>query len=483
MKLSVLYVVCNEEAILPKSIDSIRHIADEIVIVDSGSQDKTKEVARNRSCKLLHHAWVHDFSKSRNFGVGACNGDWILCLDADEMLDPKSAAIVRQSVETARPNVMAFGINIVDYEADMGWSTPSNEKPFFKSPQIRLFRRHPSIRFTGRVAESVDESLGQTGDAVNVVPATIHHWLWKGKGKDYKELKLAYYKKLGATYDQATENRLVARKAEMPIPTKEMFGDSPQVAIVVCAFNALEHTKECITSLRTHTTFPYSIYFVDNGSSDGTHSYASSVLGKNPIRFPRNQGIPKARNAGARAAMSDPRTKYVCFLDNDVKVTPGWLEKMVKTMESHPEVGLLAPLSQSGAKAQDGSKFGFKDDESAAREESESKGGPTYSDFVERFCMMLRVEILEKVGFFDEGFGLYGAESQDLCIRVRESGLRVAVATNVFMWHKGGATLEANPIDWAPIRAGSNQRLRHKHSLQVTDEIINPTAVVNARPA
>lgn len=480
MKLSVLYVVCNEQDLLPKSVQSIRHIADEVVVVDTGSQDKTKEVARQLSCRVLHHAWVHDFSKVRNFGVGACKGEWVLYLDADEMLDPRSATEVRKAAETAKTNVMAFGLNVVDYDADMGWSTPPNEEPFFRSPQVRLFRKTPSVHFSGKVLESVVPSLN---GATNILGATVHHWLWKGKGKDYKELKLSYYKKLGASFDERTEKRLETRAMEMPLPTKSQIKEGEQVAIVTCAYNAIDHTKACLQSLTSLTHQPYLVYFVDNGSTDGTYGFASSFLGRNPIRFPRNQGIPKARNAGTRAALSDPRNKYVCFLDNDVKVTSGWLEKMVRVMEKHPDIGLLAPLSQSGSGAQAAKQLAPKDGQGETDEAKGETGAPVYTDFVERFCMLVRAELFQKIGFFDESFGPYGSESNDFCMRVARSGLRVAVASNVFVWHAGGATLSANPVDWNQVKIGSAQRFRNKYHLFSTDEAMKPSATFVAKNA
>jgi len=85
--ISICMIVKNEERVLARCLDSIKDIADEIVIVDTGSSDSTKEIAAKYTDKIYDFAWVDDFSKARNFAMNKCNMDYIYMPDADEVMD------------------------------------------------------------------------------------------------------------------------------------------------------------------------------------------------------------------------------------------------------------------------------------------------------------------------------------------------------------------------------------------------------------
>lgn len=85
MKISVAMIVKNEESCLARALESVKDF-DEIVIVDTGSTDNTKEIAKKYTDKIYDFEWCDDFSKARNFAADKCSGDWILSLDADHEL-------------------------------------------------------------------------------------------------------------------------------------------------------------------------------------------------------------------------------------------------------------------------------------------------------------------------------------------------------------------------------------------------------------
>ncbi|RLB04217.1 MAG: glycosyltransferase, partial [Deltaproteobacteria bacterium] len=89
-RLSVCMIVKNEEKMLPKCLESIREVADEIIIVDTGSTDNTVAIAESFGAKVYFHPWEKDFSKHRNQSLSYATGDWILQIDADETLEPES---------------------------------------------------------------------------------------------------------------------------------------------------------------------------------------------------------------------------------------------------------------------------------------------------------------------------------------------------------------------------------------------------------
>src|SRR3989304_8495850 len=104
--LSVLYVTRNEQDLIEKSLLSVQPIADEVVVVDTGSMARTLRICRKFPfVRIFGHSWLHDFSQVRNYGVRQCTGDWILSMSADEMLDPGSGHAIRTAVNSAKQNV------------------------------------------------------------------------------------------------------------------------------------------------------------------------------------------------------------------------------------------------------------------------------------------------------------------------------------------------------------------------------------------
>ena len=98
MKLSVAMITCNEEKILEKTLKSIVHLASEIVIVDSGSTDRTEEIAKKYGAKFVHQDWL-GYGPQRNVAIGLCQSDWILNIDADEEISPKLYERIKNIIE------------------------------------------------------------------------------------------------------------------------------------------------------------------------------------------------------------------------------------------------------------------------------------------------------------------------------------------------------------------------------------------------
>ena len=90
MKLSVCLIVRNEEALLENCLKSVSQLADQLVVVDTGSTDKTLEIARSFNAEIYHFKWCDDFAAARNESIKYATGDWILWIDADERLSEAS---------------------------------------------------------------------------------------------------------------------------------------------------------------------------------------------------------------------------------------------------------------------------------------------------------------------------------------------------------------------------------------------------------
>ena len=428
-RLSVLYIVRNEQDLIERSLVSLQPIADEVIVVDTGSMDKTLKICRKFPfVRIFGHAWLHDFSQTRNYGIRQCTGDWILSMSADEMLDPGSASAIRTAVNNAKQNVAAFGLRIVDHETALDPRAPTNSTSFFGSPQIRLFRKHKQIVFEGKVGESVTRTAKIIG-GIDVLDADIHHFLWRGKGEEYKKGRLAYYSKLGGNFQLIEPEPVVQVQAS-------------QTAIVVVAHNVLDATKECVVSIARHTPGPHELVLVDNGSNDGTYEYMKGATTHEPPRLTQNRGVAAGRNLGARQALGDPGVKYICFLDNDTKVSEGWLAEMVRIMDANSKVGIIGPLSNNADTPQNIYEMPDSQKKLEARDPEHF-----FVDSINRFCMLVSTDMARKVGLFDESLGMYGCEEKDLCIRAKQAGYEVAVANRVFIEHRGRATINENKMD------------------------------------
>ena len=134
VKLSVYIVTLNEELRLDKTLKAAKQVADEIVVVDSGSTDKTAEIAKKNGAKFLFHKWTK-ISTQKHFAQNKCANDWVLSLDADEVLTPELIEEIK--ILKKAPTADAYKFRICDM-------LPGDEKPRFFAKtynQVRLYDR------------------------------------------------------------------------------------------------------------------------------------------------------------------------------------------------------------------------------------------------------------------------------------------------------------------------------------------------------
>lgn len=154
MKISACYITKNEERNIARSLRSLAAAVDEIIVVDTGSTDKTKEVAASLGACVLEAAWQDDFSAPRNVAVEAASGDWIIFLDADEWFaEPQH---VRQAIEEeicSSSELEAMMLQRVNLD-DQG-------REFSRDRSLRIFRNAPWLRYHGKIHENVYSSRGK----------------------------------------------------------------------------------------------------------------------------------------------------------------------------------------------------------------------------------------------------------------------------------------------------------------------------------
>jgi hypothetical protein len=171
MSLSICLLTRNEEANLPRVLGSVAGLADQIVVADTGSTDRTIAVAAERGANVCRFDWNDDFSAGRNFALSQACGDWVLWLNPDEEMLSASHARVRQAI--GRQEALAFGATV------QALVKQDQADHYSETAQIRLFRRHPEIRFAGRVhptfAVPLEKLAVETGMFIYASDITIRH--------------------------------------------------------------------------------------------------------------------------------------------------------------------------------------------------------------------------------------------------------------------------------------------------------------------
>jgi tetratricopeptide (TPR) repeat protein len=149
MDLSLCMIVKNEEASLPQVLESVQPVVDEMVILDTGSSDRTIDIAQEYGARVYHFQWCNDFCAARNQALQYVRGKWVLVLDADEVLTPEIVPEIQQAIKNDRYLV----INLIRQEVG------ATQSPY--SLVSRLFRHHPDIYFSRPYHSLVDDSVSQ----------------------------------------------------------------------------------------------------------------------------------------------------------------------------------------------------------------------------------------------------------------------------------------------------------------------------------
>jgi pentatricopeptide repeat protein len=162
--LSLCMIVKDEQAEISKALDSLTGIVDEIIVVDTGSKDETINIARKFGARIIESAWEDDFSIARNAGLRKATGDYILCLDADEYIDPRERiklALLKMILPSERDVAFRVRIDMEDADEEIfAWHLPNMIQPDYP---VRLVPARKDIRFEGPAFESMNKSITDLG--------------------------------------------------------------------------------------------------------------------------------------------------------------------------------------------------------------------------------------------------------------------------------------------------------------------------------
>jgi tetratricopeptide (TPR) repeat protein len=165
-RLSVAIIVRNEQEVIAETLDSIRAIADEIIVWDSGSEDDTISLARKKGAKVFQGFWKNNFSAARNACLEKVTGDWVLWLDAGEKLADLPAKKLREFVDSTADPQKVYQIMVEIPPADHCTAGEQIAQP-------RLLPVKAGLKFEGRLRETLYPSIQAAGLKIDTAPVRI----------------------------------------------------------------------------------------------------------------------------------------------------------------------------------------------------------------------------------------------------------------------------------------------------------------------
>lgn len=184
MSVGIALIVRDEATALPACLESVQAGVDEIVVVDTGSQDGTIEVARRFTDRIFHFAWIDDFSAARQFAFEQVASDWVCWIDADERL--RGAEHLREAIARAAPETGGFL-----WQTISAWDAQG--RPAFSFWRDRCVRNNGTFRWAGRVHEVLVPRDGLPQPAMIRIPEIVveHHPQERGISRDpYRNIRI-----------------------------------------------------------------------------------------------------------------------------------------------------------------------------------------------------------------------------------------------------------------------------------------------------
>jgi tetratricopeptide (TPR) repeat protein len=264
--LELSMIVKDGARTLARCLSSARGAVDEIIIGDTGSSDATVEIARSFGARIISVPWENDFAKARNAVLREGHCDWVLFLDADEMLDGSAASEIASLLTGTAAGYDVRIWNYVPTLTNRMMNTTAQVNPgrvaaaaafagYVEHVNVRLFRRHPAVQFSGQVHEGVADLMKGLGMSIDRAELIVHHLGTAEDSAAEREHKREYYRELGIK--KLSENPGDFRAlCELGLSELEQFRD-PRAAIeylhralVVRPRSALIWTYAAICHLR-----------------------------------------------------------------------------------------------------------------------------------------------------------------------------------------------------------------------------------------
>ena len=244
-----------------------------------------------------------------------------------------------------------------------------------------------------------------------------------------------------------------------------------KTSIIILTYNNLDYNRICLESIRKFTTAEtYEIIVVDNNSIDGTREWLKEQTDIKIILNDENVGFPKGCNLGIEAS---GKANDILFLNNDTKVTPRWLDNLKICLYSDDKIGATGSITNYCSNYQ-AINVPYIDMESMI--EFADKNNISSSDKWEQrnrligFCMLVKRDVINKTGVFDEQFTPGNFEDDDLSMRIIDAGYKLMLCSDSFIHHFGSASFKQDNTKFNTILGINAQKFEEKWGFDCNDK-------------
>jgi GT2 family glycosyltransferase/Flp pilus assembly protein TadD len=500
VKTSIVIVTYNSAADIQKCVESISsHTAlpYELIIIDNCSVDGTRDYLKTlKQAKIILNSQNLGFSKGCNQGIEAAKGKYIVLLNPDTIVtrdwDARLISHFQAGVGAVGP-VSNYVAGKQKYEFYLQERLTKLEDIQNLSQKLYLQNKGKGLEtklligFCMMIKREAIDDVGMLDEVLFLGNDDLDFSL-RLQNKGYRLLVATdtfIYHKGQASFASEPEEKTSAlvqastdalyRKLENQygngkIPTSEELWDmgwfepsqtvqaaNKLTSIVILTHNQIEYTRKCLASVFKHTPESYELIIVDNGSTDGTIEYLESAVRNQTsdirvriLRNNNNLGFAAGNNQGMAAAQGD----YILLLNNDVVVTNGWLDRLISCAEKDPAIGLVGPRSNYVAGPQRVAEVSYDLNSLTGLNQfaeefiRQNKGQSQNQWRIVGFCMLIKRQVVEKIGGLDVRYGPGNFEDDDFCIRAKLAGFKAQIAEDCFVHHFGGKTFSGAKMDY-----------------------------------
>ena len=181
-RIGLTMIVKNEEANLPACLAGAADLVDQIVVVDTGSSDGTRDAAARFGAHIVDFPWIDDFAAARNEALRHATADWIFWLDADDRIDEPNQQRLRRLFASLADDNAGYLMKCVN-------ASTNDAGPASVLEQVRLFRRHPEVRWQYRVHEQIIPAITRLGGVQRTTEVAIQHVGYEDPGRRRHKLR------------------------------------------------------------------------------------------------------------------------------------------------------------------------------------------------------------------------------------------------------------------------------------------------------
>jgi glycosyltransferase involved in cell wall biosynthesis len=334
----------------------------EVVVINDGGINIDNIIGKYSQQMRIQYK-QHSSNKGRsaalNTGLTSARGKYFAYLDDDDRILPDHFEILVNELETGEfPIVYSDSFEVRQEPVNGTYKTVGKRVVYSNDYDGDLLRKTNYIPILNLMHHrDCADKIGLFDENLTVLE-DWDYWIRLSEHYDFKHIpRITAEYRVRNDFSNATAaeahhfpvcRERIRAKLAAPSGSPAKYTDNPLVSMVILTCNQLEYTRKCLDSILKHTQRPFELIIVDNGSTDGTVQFLESEILRNChdarvkiIKNNENKGFAGGNNQGMAAASGD----YVLLLNNDVVVTPGWLDRMLSCAEKRPEIGIIGPRS------------------------------------------------------------------------------------------------------------------------------------------